>query len=131
MSAPTCSSITRRGPRDPNGDYLDPRLQGFRLEGDDYQRIEPDANGAIANEVFGLHLSTEGGQLRCTNARDGQRLLRPQEARAALREGQDAQRKAEQARRYAERAQRNAEQRAAAAERELDHLRGELARRGG
>jgi hypothetical protein len=31
---------------DPLGECLDPRLQGFRLEGGEYVELEPDATGA-------------------------------------------------------------------------------------
>ena len=40
---------------DPRAEYLDPPLQGFRLNGGDYIPIEPVA-GRLPSEVLGLHL---------------------------------------------------------------------------
>ncbi len=48
---------------DPLGEYLKPRLQGFRLEGDDYFAIDLEA-GRLPSEVLGLHLITSGRSVR-------------------------------------------------------------------
>lgn len=44
---------------DPLGEYLRPRLQGFRLDGGDYCAIEPVA-GRLPSEVLGVHLVAAG-----------------------------------------------------------------------
>ena len=48
---------------DPLGEYLKPRLQGFRLEGDDYFAIDPE-DGRLPSEVLGLHLVASGQTVR-------------------------------------------------------------------
>jgi Uma2 family endonuclease len=48
---------------DPDGDYLDPRLQGYRLRGGEYHPIRPVA-GRLPSRLFGLHLEAEGNLLR-------------------------------------------------------------------
>jgi Uma2 family endonuclease len=70
---------------DPLGDYLEPRLQGFRLnEGArDYRPIEPDAAGAVPSASLGIVFSVEGTQLRCADGATGERLLRSEEVRQA------------------------------------------------
>jgi Uma2 family endonuclease len=53
---------------DPTGDYLDPRLQGYRLDGSSYQEIpRPHPFGAdyhLTSAVLGLELHLEDGRLR-------------------------------------------------------------------
>jgi Uma2 family endonuclease len=51
---------------DPEGDYLDPQLQGYRLRGNAYQRIRP-RDGRLPSQVTGLHLEQDGTQLRLWN----------------------------------------------------------------
>jgi Uma2 family endonuclease len=77
---------------DPLGDYLEPRLQGFRLNERqrDYLPIEPEADGAVVSETLGIVFSVEGTQLRCADALTGERLLRSEEARTAWRFEQQA-----------------------------------------
>ncbi len=48
---------------DPTEDYLKPPLQGFRLEGDEYIRIEP-IEGRLPSEILGLHLERDRKELR-------------------------------------------------------------------
>jgi Uma2 family endonuclease len=48
---------------DPEGDYLDPQLQGYRLRGNVYQRVRP-RDGRLPSQVTGLHLEQDGNQLR-------------------------------------------------------------------
>jgi Uma2 family endonuclease len=90
---------------DPDQEYLDPPLQGHRLAGDAFVRIEPDANGCLVSEELGLRLVIEGGLLQFYRLDTGERLLTADE---------EATRKAEALR---------------AAEAELARLREELARR--
>jgi Uma2 family endonuclease len=48
---------------DPHGDYLEPRLQGYRLRGEVYQNIRP-RSGRLPSRVTGLHLEADGDMLR-------------------------------------------------------------------
>jgi Uma2 family endonuclease len=48
---------------DPKDEYLSPRLQGFRLVGDEYIPIELIA-GRLESSELGLHLEASGEQLR-------------------------------------------------------------------
>ncbi len=51
---------------DPLGDYLNPRLQGYRLRGGVYRRIRV-RNGRLPSQVTGLHLEADGEDLRLWN----------------------------------------------------------------
>jgi Uma2 family endonuclease len=135
---------------DPEGDYLKPPLQGYRLVEGRYASILPAPDGSLHSEVLGLLLKLEEGRLRMIDPAAGVRLLRPDEARQAARDAEArvqrmtkraqretkrAQREAERAQREAERAQREAERaqeaeaRASAAEAELVQLRALLEKR--
>src|SRR5919202_5827614 len=46
---------------DPLGDYLTPRLQGYRLRGGEYHPIRP-AEGRLPSRVLRLHLEQSGAQ---------------------------------------------------------------------
>ena len=48
---------------DPRGEYLRPRVQGYRLVGGDYVPIEP-VDGRLPSAVTGLHLEADGESLR-------------------------------------------------------------------
>ena len=65
---------------DPRAEYLDPPLQGFRLIGGDYVKIEPIA-GRLPSHVLGLHLERDGVNLRFIDPTTGKRLLSPLEGR--------------------------------------------------
>jgi len=71
---------------DPEGEYLDPRLQGYRLSDGEWERITPEPDGAIRTDVLGLRFTVEGDRLRATDARTGERLLRPEELRQEVQE---------------------------------------------
>lgn len=65
---------------DPEADYLDPPLQGFRLRGETYELIEGDDEGNLASQVLGLGLQRDDeGRLRFFEPATGQRLLRIEE----------------------------------------------------
>jgi Uma2 family endonuclease len=81
---------------DPTGDYLKPQLQGFRLVGDDYCPIEPDATGALVSEELNLLLRLEDGRLCLFDRTTGERLLTEGEAERAAREAEQRAREAEQ-----------------------------------
>ena len=49
---------------DPLGEYLDPPLQGYRLAGDEYERIEADDDGALDSEELDLQLRIQDGHLQ-------------------------------------------------------------------
>jgi len=79
---------------DPTEDYLDPPLQGFRLVGGEYARIEPIA-GRLPSQVVGLHLERDAQKLRLFDPATGQRLLTRLEGReAAERRAEEEHRRA-------------------------------------
>jgi Uma2 family endonuclease len=97
---------------DPRAEYLDPPLQGFRLIGGEYVRIEP-ITGRLSSEVLGLHLAREGQHLRFFDPITGDRLLAPLEARdAAKRDADEERQRADEERQRAD----EERQRAVAAE---------------
>ena len=94
---------------DPTEDYLKPPLQGFRLVGDEYIRIEP-VDGRLPSEILGLHLERDGQELRLYDPETRSRLPTPREREdASKREAEMAKREAETAKREAETAKREAE----------------------
>jgi Uma2 family endonuclease len=105
---------------DPRAEYLDPPLQGFRLNGGDYIPIEPVA-GRLPSEVLGLHLERDGVNLRFIDPATGERLLTPIEGReAATRSAAEERQRAE----TAEASQRNLADENERLRREIDALRG-------
>ncbi|HEX4962974.1 MAG TPA: Uma2 family endonuclease [Thermoanaerobaculia bacterium] len=104
---------------DPEGDYLSPRLQGFRLFNDRYTPIRPKPDGSLDSRTTGLTLRIEGTNLRLTDTVTGERLLWVAEVDLAREVAEERARTAE------ERAEREAAARRAAEE-ELDRLRAEL-----
>jgi len=96
---------------DPTGDYLKPRLQGFRLVGDRYvaQELVEDR---LRSEQLGLDLVQEGERMRLYDPVRREWLLTPvEQARRAEQEAQRAEQEA---------------QRAVSAEAEVARLRAEL-----
>jgi len=89
---------------DPYGEYLRPRLQGYRLVMGRYQPIPLEMDGSLLSRTTGLRFHPEGKRLRLVDALTGERLL--------WREELDAARKAEAAARRA--AERRAAKEAAA-----------------
>ena len=79
---------------DPYGDYLDPPLQGFRIE---------PVDGRLPSEVLGLHLEGDGWRLRLFDPATGRYLPTPEEAAA---EADSARQQEAAARQQAEAAQR-------------------------
>lgn len=122
---------------DPRGDYLKPRLRGFRLSEGRYVPLEV-VDGRLHSEVLGLDLVTEGWRLRLYDPATGETLLTPQEMHAARdaerRRAEGERRRAEDERRRAEEARQRADTESAAraaAEAEVARLRAELERRNG
>lgn len=110
---------------DPCGEYLDPPLQGYRLAGDEYERIEPDADGSLDSRELELRLRIVEGHLDFVRWDTGERLLT--RTKQVQREAAARQREAAARRREAERADREAAARQAT-EAEVARLRDELAR---
>jgi Uma2 family endonuclease len=93
---------------DPTGDYLDPPLQGYRLIGGEYVRIEP-VEGRLPSEVLGLHLERDGTKLRLFNPVTREWLPTLEESRDAERHRAEAERhRAEAERHRADEQQRQA-----------------------
>ncbi len=104
---------------DPDEEYLNPPLQGYRFTGDKYEPIAPSAAGCLVSQELGLRLCSVKNKLQFYRLDTGKRLRAPTERAAA---------EARRARAQAERADREAEARRAA-EAENARLREELARR--
>jgi Uma2 family endonuclease len=98
---------------DPYGDYLRPRLQGFRLVLGRYQRVPLEANGALLSRTTGLEFHPEGKRLRLLDPVAGERYLWPEESEAARKDAERRAAKETVARRAAERRAAQAEARAA------------------
>jgi Uma2 family endonuclease len=113
---------------DPLGEYIAPRLRGYRLAGEQYQPLIPAADGSLCSEELGLIFRPEGDLLRVVVAETGDLLLDLSEAmdRAEVA-NQRAEVEAERARAEAERARVEAK-RADCAESELVRLRAEIER---
>jgi Uma2 family endonuclease len=113
---------------DPEGDYLKPRLQGYRLEQGRYARLASEPDGSLLSRVTGLRLRPDSLNLRLIDSRTGEKLLWGSELVAA-REKETAARRAAEER--AEAAEERAGEEAAARHRleeELIRLRAELER---
>jgi len=113
---------------DPFGEYLRPRLQGFRLLRGRYQPIPLEQDGSLLSRVAGLRMKPEGKRLRLIDAATGEALPWPEESEAARARAEAAGRKEEAARRKEEAARHVAEARAQAAEERLQALEKELDR---
>ena len=115
---------------DPLGEYLKPRLQGYRLAGGRYQGLAPQREGSLPSQTTGLRLVPEGKRLRLRDAETDLPLPWPEEdavaRRAAEREAEQQTRRADREARKAEQERRlreAAEQRTRALEEELARLR--------
>ena len=67
---------------DPLDEYLEPRLQGFRLIEGEYRAI-PEVNNSLQSESLGLTLSADGNRLALTETATGKRLLQLHELQEA------------------------------------------------
>jgi len=65
---------------DPLGDYLEPRIQGFRLIGGRYKPISPAADGSLISRTAGVTFRMEGPQIRLVETASGRSFLRYEEA---------------------------------------------------
>jgi Uma2 family endonuclease len=88
---------------DPEGRYLRPVLQGYRLRGPRYARLKPAADGSLLSEELGLRLLAEGSMLRLLEARTGLPIwTRDERAAHAARRAEEEKRRAEEEKRRAE-----------------------------
>ena len=75
---------------DPKGEYLSPRLQGYRLSGGAYRRIEAErvlpAGDLRMRSELGVELRLEGGRLRYYDLARGRYLRTPAESEEMLEE---------------------------------------------
>jgi len=108
---------------DPEGDYLSPQLQGFRLFNDRYAAIRPKTDGSLESRTTGLTLRVEGTNLRLIDTATGERLLWVAEVDLARQAAEERARAAE------ERAERETAARKSLEE-ELASLRAALERKG-
>lgn len=122
---------------DPYGEYLRPRLQGYRLSWGRYQSVAPEKDGSLLSQTTSLRFESEGERLRLVDASTGEPLLWPEEIDAARRKEAAARRREAAARKAAEAraaaaearaaeeaaARRETEDRLQALERELERLR--------
>ena len=96
---------------DPEGDCLDPRLQGFRLEKGDFVELTPAADGGLTSIELGLRFTMEDYMLRLTDVETGAAVATRSER--AIEESDRAERehdRAEQERRRADEERLQAEQ---------------------
>jgi len=74
-------------------EYLNPPLQGFRLDGDHYVAIKRDADSALQCKTLGLKLRIEGDELAIYDSVTGKPLLTEAEAEAERAEAEAGLRK--------------------------------------
>jgi Uma2 family endonuclease len=83
---------------DPREEYLEPSLQGYRLDGEQYVPIEP-VDGRLPSEVLGLHLFRDGQRLRFLDPATGAVVPLPRElieqTQALARQAEDERRRIE------------------------------------
>ena len=115
---------------DPSAKYLKPPLQGFRLEGAEYARVAPNAEGRLASKALDLELQAEGWSLRFFDPITARLIPTHEETHAARVEAVLAKDAEAKKRRMAEGAldaerqtSRNAQQQAAKATAERDAQR--------
>jgi Uma2 family endonuclease len=70
---------------DPTREYLDPCLQGYRLEQGRYVRLAQEPDGSLLSRITDLCLRPEGPNLRLVDARTGEKLPWIAEEAAARR----------------------------------------------
>ncbi|HWM94635.1 MAG TPA: Uma2 family endonuclease [Thermoanaerobaculia bacterium] len=113
---------------DPYGDYLKPRLQGYRLERGRYRQIALNGDGSLDLRTAGVTVLPEGERLRLVDTASGEKLLWNDELEAARQAAEDRAAAFEERSAAEAAARRAAEERAAAAEERAQALAEELAR---
>ncbi len=112
---------------DPLGEYLKPRLQGFRLAHAHYEPIALAKDGSLTSQELGVILRPEGAILHVIDLKTGEEIPSLEEATNKTAEALErAEAETQRAQAETQRAQAEA-QRADAAEAELARLRAELA----
>ena len=101
---------------DPKGEYLKPRLQGYRLERGRYRPIPPNPDGSLDLQTAGVTARPEGKQLRLVDSASGEKLLWDEEIEAERRMAEARASEEAAARRVAEKRAFSAEERAFSAE---------------
>lgn len=121
---------------DPFGEYLEPRLQGFRLGAHGFQPIKLDADGRLTSQKLQMAVQTDDLSLRFTDLKTGKPIARADEladkAEHAKREARRVRRRLKGAEQLAEAERKRAEaerKRAEALEKELARLRAQQKRR--
>jgi Uma2 family endonuclease len=109
---------------DPEGDYLNPRLQGYRLAGGRYRPIAPEPDGSLLSATTGILFRAEGVRLRLTAAATGAVYLRREEETRARRQAEERATASERRAAAEARARRQAEEQVRALQEELARLRG-------
>ena len=112
---------------DPYGEYLDPRLQGYRLQRGRYRRIRLNADGSLDLRTVGITVRPEGARLRLVDTATQEKLLWNDELEAARRAAEERAAAAEERVAREAAARREAEERVAAAEERIRALAAELA----
>ena len=115
---------------DPFGEYLRPRLQGYRLERGHFRPIALEADGSLRSRTTGLTFRPEGLRLRLVDTATGVPILWHEETEAAFSEVEQALFEEAAARQAAEAkaaeeeaARRMVEERLRALEEEIARLR--------
>ena len=108
---------------DPLGDYLDPRLQGYRLVQGRYRPVRPERDGSLISQAIGVTFRIEGGHLRLTETPSGKPLLRYEESMARMRRTEARLAEEIAARRASEKALRATEDENARLRAEIERLR--------
>jgi Uma2 family endonuclease len=116
---------------DPFGDYLEPRLQGYRLRGGVYRPIRV-VGRRLPSQVLGLHLEARGDTLRLwdptTQTVLPTREERETEARQARQQAEEGREQERQARQQAEEGREQERQARLQAEQQLAEALAELER---
>ncbi len=107
---------------DPEYDYLDDPLVGYRLEGGRYVALEIEQH-RVLSEALGLELVDTGETLRLFDPGSGQYLPTPTEESTHRRAAEEARQAAEEARRVEAEARQRAEAELASLRQELERLR--------
>jgi Uma2 family endonuclease len=81
---------------DPFGEYLRPRLQGYRLERGKFQSIPLEGDGTLRSRTTGLTFRPEGLRLRLLDTATGKPVLWHEELEAAFAQQTVANREAEE-----------------------------------
>jgi Uma2 family endonuclease len=74
---------------DPFEEYLDPPLQGFRLESSHYREAELEPDGSLVSRTTGVTLRREGQRIRVVDTATGEPYLRYEEVVAARRAAEE------------------------------------------